>query len=265
MATTGQLRAKAKALGVSPAAIRKATTVEDLNALILDAVMNGGSTTKAPAKRTAAKKTTPARKATTRKPGRPAKAKPAPRPVAKKSTRTTTTPSRNGNGDAGRIELGDVDFSETDGWNAREGSAPARIIASLRKFRGDRAKVFTALRPNIWDFVGRKLQDGSKRTLASAEDMLRYRISRTAWDFAMKTGQHSKATNRAEYGQGTRKNTPRKARTAPATRKATRTPAKAQKATQSRTRTTAKRTPTRTTKRIPVKAGRPVKKKTARR
>ena len=32
--------------------------------------------------------------------------------------------------------------------------------------------------------------------------MLAYRIARTAWDFALKTGQHEKAENRVEYGTG---------------------------------------------------------------
>jgi len=258
MATMQELRSKAKSLGITPAAIRKASTAPQIQALILDAVMNGGSTTTktTPAKRAA--KTKPAAKTTARKPGRPAKAKPTPKPVARKSTPSKSTPSQNG--EAGRIELGVVDYSVTDGWNARQGTAPDRIIASLRKFKGDRTKVFNALKPNIWDFVGKKLQDGSKRTTASAEDMLRYRISRTAWDFAIKTGQHTKSSNRAEYGQGTRKNAPRKARTTPTARKATRTPVKAQKPAQGR-----KTTPTRRTTTTKAKATRPVKKKTARR
>jgi hypothetical protein len=91
------------------------------------------------------------------------------------------------------------------------------------------------------------MKDGSKRSLDSAHEMLKYRISRTAWDFAMKTGQHAAATNRAEYGEGQRKNKPK---AAPA-RKATRKPA---------ARTKPKTTPTPTRKR--TAAQKPVQRRT---
>jgi len=252
MATQMQsLRNKAKLLGIDTAAIRKAKTVSELQDLIL----NGDAPAPTPAKRKPGRpaKATTTRKATPAKRGRPAKA--TPKPVAKKTAIRTPAST---NGDAGRIELGDVDFSVTDGWNARPGSAPDRIIGALRRFKGNRAKVFDFLSGDVWEFVGRKLRDGSRRSQASADDMLRYRISRTAWDFAIKTGQHEKSTNRAEYGTGTRK--PTKAKP---TRKATRTPARSQKPaqrpTKAGTRRVVKRTATRTTK-----ATRPVK-KTARR
>lgn len=198
MATIGQLRKKAKDLGISPASIRKAKTTEDLSALIMDSVMNGGSSTTAEVSRP--KRT--AKKTTESKPHRSSarsavKAKPAAQSATGKAKRTPSDDD-----DAGRNEIGNVDFNQTVGWNAREGSAPDMIIRALRKFKGNRAKVFEALRPHLWDYVGEKMRDGSKRSKASAEEMLRYRISRTAWDFAMKTGQHTASTNRIEYGTG---------------------------------------------------------------
>lgn len=198
MATIGQLRKKAKDLGITPASIRKAKTAEDLQELIMDAVMNGGSSTTQ-----VSRKSRPARKAATAKPVRrtsaksAVKSKPAAQSATGKAKRSTADTD-----ESGRNQITGVDFTKVSGWNAREGSAPDVIVSALRKFKGNRSKVFDALKPNIWDFVGRKMRDGSRRTMASAEEMLRYRISRTAWDFAMKTGQHQASTNRVEYGTG---------------------------------------------------------------
>jgi len=268
MASLPALRSKAKDLGITPAEIRKANTADKLQALIMDAVMNG-TTPKAPARKPAtparkARATTPARK-TTRTPARKAAA-PA-KPVRKAAAPVKKVAASNG--DAGRHVLGSIDYSNIEGWNARPGSIPDQIVKSLRKHRGDRERVFNALLPDIWNFVGRKMADGSKRTKDSAEEMLKYRISRTAWDFAMKTGQHEKSTNRAEYGQGTRSNgsKPAAKKAAPARR----TPAKA-KTTPTPTRKRAaaqKPAPRRTAARKPVartrKPATPVAKKKTRR
>jgi hypothetical protein len=161
-----------------------------------------------PARKPAAKKTparTPTRKPAAKKPV-PAKA-PATRKTAKR-------PATN-NGDAGRNMIDTLDYSVTDGWNPRAGSAVERIFRSLKKYRGNVDKVFDALLPEINDFVGSKMQDGTKRTKVSKEQMLRYRISRTKFDFAIKTGQHEIAENRVEYGTGpyasTRKKRPARA------------------------------------------------------
>ena len=231
MPTLGQLRQSAKGLGISTADIRSATSADQLQAMIVKH-MNGGST-----KTTTRKAST---KTTTARRGRPPKAtatkttavksKPAAKSTQGKAKRSTADT----NGDSGRHMLEDVDYTATDGWNAREGSAPDLIVKALRKFRGNREKVFDSLLPKITPlFVGPRMKDGTKRTKASAETMLRYRISRTAWDFAMKTGQHEKSTNRAEYGtQGTYKKpgasrTAAKRTTAPKTTTAKRTTQKA--------------------------------------
>lgn len=265
MATLQALRTSAKSLGIPAAEIRKADA-EELRSLIMEA-MTGGTP-----KTTTRKKTTPTRKParSTAKPAKkttartPVASKPKPAPAKTVTKRTTST-----NG-AGRHELGKINYRLTDGWNARPDSVPSLIIATLRKHKGDREAVFEELRPVVFKkgIVGRTMKDGSKRTQASAEDMLRYRIARTEWDFAMKTGQHEKSTNRAAYGEGTRNpnnNGPAKKKTAPArsTAKAARKPAP-RKATQTptRKRTTAQKPAQR---RTAPSAKRPVAKKKTRR
>lgn len=198
MATLGQLRGVAKTLGVTPSAIRSATSAEELQTLINEA-MNGGSPAKPARKSSAAKR--PVRKSAT--PARAAKKSPANKPVpaVKSPVGKAKRPAAvNGDEDAGRRLLAGIDYGYTEGWNPRDGSPPDVIVKSLRKHKGNRESVFKALVGNIAAFVGAKKQDGTKRTKQEREDMLRYRISRTAWDFAMKTGQHEKSDNRAEYG-----------------------------------------------------------------
>jgi hypothetical protein len=272
MPTLGQLRQSAKGLGIPASDIRSATSADELQALIVQ-FMNGGSTktktTRKPATKTRTATKTPARR------GRPPKAATKTAVKSKPAAKSATTgkAKRSTADESGREMLKDVDFNVTDGWNARVGSPPDLIVKSLRKYRGNRAKVFTALLPKIWDFVGRKMQDGSKRTQASAETMLQYRISRTAWDFAMKTGQHEKSTNRAEYGtQGTyrkpgatgaarttakrsttRKTTPQKAKPQKAAQKPAAAPKRRGRPPGSKNKPKAATTTARSTTRKPVK------------
>src|SRR5262245_62529504 len=181
MATLQDLRSKAKDLGIPTAKIRKATTAPALQALIVDAVMNGGG---APA---------PTRKTTTRKPAPRKATTPTRKAPAKKAPARSTAPAKKAaavkkvasqNGDAGRHVLGDdIDFSNITNWNARPGSIPDKIIKSLRKYRGDRERVFNALLPNIWDYVGRRMADGSKGTQAWEGESLRTRITRAFGDY----------------------------------------------------------------------------------
>jgi hypothetical protein len=255
MATTlGQLRQSAKALGISAPAIRGLGS-EELSALIAEHLNGGGTkaparkTRTAPARKTATK--TAARKPAARKPAASAKSKPAAKSTTGKAKRSTSG-TGNGNG-SGRHLLVDVDYNQTDGWNAREGSAPDLIVKSLRRFKGNRAKVFDALVPKIGTFVNPKDSQGRKRSKDNAEEMLRYRISRTAWDFAMKTGQHEKSTDRIEYGSnaGTKKPArkatggSRTAAKAKATPRATRKPATRQTAARkpAARKTVAKKSP----------------------
>jgi hypothetical protein len=205
-AKLADLRKKAKGLGIPPNEIRGATSASELQEVIDNFSGNGSKKSKA-TKKSAVKKAV-AKKATGRKSNRKSsRGKSA--PAAKKSTkgkakRPTTAKARkaSSNGDSGRFMLDGVDYSVTDGWNPREDSPPDRIIKALRAKRGNREKVFETLLPDIWDFMGRKKRDGSKRSKSDAEAMLRYRISRTAWEFAMRTGQHEASPNRVIYGEG---------------------------------------------------------------
>jgi hypothetical protein len=254
MPTIGQLRKSAEGLGIPRSLLRGATSA-DLQEMI-DKMSGNGASTK-PARKPATK-AAPARRGrpkSTTKPT-PVKSKPAaPKSTTGKAKRSTAVTD---DGDAGRRMLSGVDYTETDGWNAREGSPPDLIVKSLRKFKGNRTKVFEALKANVWDYVGRKMADGSKRSLASAHTMLKYRISRTAWDFAMRTGQHEKSENRAEYGSGTGRKPAKKAT-------ATRTAAKTTRKPVGRPRTAAKRTTKPATTRKPVRAQKAAQRTTAKR
>lgn len=201
MARLAELRKTAKDMGISKAVILRATTASALEKVIAE--KSGGNSkprkkntavakakAKAPAKKQTGRTNT-VRKNSGRKASTPAKSKGA---QAKRSS--------NSNGNGGRNTLDSIDFSVTDGWNPRSGSAPDRIIKCLKKFRGNRTKAFEALKGDVWDFVAKKKQNGDKRTKTEAEDMLKYRISRTLWDFAMRTEQHESSTNRVTYGTG---------------------------------------------------------------
>jgi hypothetical protein len=210
-----ELRAQAKAAGVPVSEIRSAESAEELQGLIAGA---GGQTRKGKtmvAKKKVVKKTAKTVAKAPVKRGRPKgstnKAAPAKRGRPKGSVNKTTTrkavKSTNGRvrnvvSTEGRHILDGIDYSDTDGWNPRKGSAPDVILNALRRFKGNREKVFEYLKGDVWNFVGKKMQDGSKRTLSSAHDMLRYRIARTDWDYALKTGQHEKSTKRIVYGTG---------------------------------------------------------------
>jgi hypothetical protein len=214
----------------------------------LEAFLSKG---KAPVKKTPVKKATPARKAAVKK--APARKTPARKPAAKKrapakapATRKTAKrpATKNQNGDAGRNIIGDLDYTITDGWNPREGSAVEVIFKTLKKFRGDVEKSFNALVGDISDFVGAKKADGSKRSKTDRENMLRYRISRTKFDFAIKTLQHEIATERVAYGSGpyaTTRATKKPARRVAAKPAAKRVGRPAAKKATTRRRTTSRR------------------------
>lgn len=203
MASLALLRKRAKDAGISAAVIRGASTAEELQSIIEDHE-DGGTKSRKPVAKKKGNRTVAKKKATGNSTkNRSVKSKPAATSRKKSGKAKRTTAGTNGYvAKGGRNLLDGVDYTVTDGWNPREGSAPARIIAALRKAKGNRERAFAALSGDLWDFVGKKMRDGSKRSKASAEAMLRYRISRTAWDFAMRTGQHEVADNRVEYGTG---------------------------------------------------------------
>ena len=189
MASLPALRKEAKALGISAAALRKAKSADEVQALI--AAKNGK-----PKKSTARKAV---RKAASVK--KAVKRTPAAKSSKGKAKRSATTTAKS-NGKSGRHLIASVDFNETEGWNARAGSAPDRIVKALKKSKGNREKAFDILKPDVWDFVGKVKRNGDKRTKDEAHAMLKYRIARTLWDFARQTGQHKISTNRIEYGTG---------------------------------------------------------------
>ena len=202
MATLAELRKEAKGMGIPATAIRGAENARELQKII-DSHGSGNSKPVAK-KKGAVKKSAVAKKksgavkksATVKKSSASSKKSPA------KSTTAKRTSAAKRDGDSGRHLLDSVNYSNTDGWNPRKGSAPDRIVNALRKFKGNRSKVFDFLKGDVWDFAGKKKRDGSKRTKAEAEAMLVYRIARTDWDFALRTGQHEKSENRVEYGTG---------------------------------------------------------------
>lgn len=190
-----ELYREAKKAG-HPASEIRGKSASEIEALLA----NGGGTKPVAKKKSAVKQAVAKKKATATKAKTTAtkKVTAAKKTVAKATTKKSKT-NGNGSGD-GRHLLSKVNYSKDDGWNPREGSAPDRIIKSLKKNKGDRKKVFEALKSDVWDFVGKTKRNGEKRTKAEAADMLLYRIARTDWQFAVATGQHDIATKRADYG-----------------------------------------------------------------
>lgn len=115
--------------------------------------------------------------------------------------------------EAGRNVISSLDWNaESDFWNPREGGATERMFKVLKKAKGNIDKAFEAIVGEMFDFVGKKKRNGEKRTKAEAEAMLRYRLNRTKYEFATRTGQHESATNRIEYGSGNGKTAKPKAK-----------------------------------------------------
>jgi hypothetical protein len=160
------------------------------------------TTAKAPAKQApVAKKATATRKAT---------------PAAKKSTTTGKAKRSPATSDAGRHMIGSLNFSDTEGWNPREGSPVNDIFKALKKCRGDVDKATALLMPNAKEFVSLKKADGTRRTKAEIGKLLRYRVNRTKFEFARRTGQHESSANRVQYGTGDYASASKPKRKAPA-------------------------------------------------
>jgi hypothetical protein len=127
-----------------------------------------------------------------------------PKPVKQAAQKRAPKNGKVENGEVGRAIIGRIDYSiEDENWNPRKGSPVDRIWRSLKKNRDDVDKVFNELLSDLWDFVGREKRNGEKRSKAEAEAVLKYRINRTRFEYAVRTGQHKVATNRVQYGTGT--------------------------------------------------------------
>lgn len=204
------LKKKAVAAGMDKKAAMKASRSQ------LEEFLSGASKPKAGATKKKAVKKGAVKKATKKAPVKKAAAKKnskASKPAAKKNTKT---PKRSkASDDGGRHMIDSLDFNETDGWNPRDGSPVSVIFKALKKNKGNVDKTTDQLLPNAKDFVGLKNQDGTKKSKAEIRNALRYRVNRTKWEFATRTGQHEKSENRIEYGSGAyaqrNKKAPRKA------------------------------------------------------
>ncbi len=203
MADIQSLRKQAKAAGMPVADVRTSTAAE-----LRDYLASGSSASSKTKSRKSnparGRKTRPAAKATTRgRKSAPAKRGPGrPKGSGKSTTRKSAPRAKASNGDAGRNFLEGINWGDHDAWNPRKGSPPDRIIRAVRKARGNRAKVVDQLMANVRDFV--TLPKGAKPNSEIARQRLAYRVSRVMWEFALKTGQHEIATNRAAPGQGER-------------------------------------------------------------
>ena len=124
-------------------------------------------------------------------------------PAKKSGTRRKTKASDNGNSEVGRAAIGRIDYTvESDAWNPRKGSPVERIFRSLKKHRDNIDKVYADLSGDVKEFVTARKPDGSKRSKAEMLAMLKYRINRTRFEFATRTGQHQRGTKRVKYGEG---------------------------------------------------------------
>jgi hypothetical protein len=244
-----KLKKQALALGMPKAEVMKAArpALEDF---IASASENGEQAK-------VAKKKTPTKAQKKAVVSRAVKKKQTAKAAPARKRKAAPKKASSSNGDLGRANIGSIDFRATsDDWNPRKGGPVERLFKALKTSRGDVDKAFDLLKGDVWDFVGRKMRDGSRRNQASAHNMLRYRLNRTLWEFATRTGQHQSSENHVQYGtgvyakpasQGGRKRSPAKRgqverkRTPAAKRTPKRTPAKRTAKRQTAKRTTTKR------------------------
>jgi len=182
------LKKRAVKAGMDKAEARKAG-----RDTLLKFLSNGAGSKKASKKATAsavAKKKGAAKKSSTK--------------ASKGKSKTSTKRKASSNGKAGRIAIGKLKFSgyDPDDWKPRPDSVTGIIFKALKKSKGDVDATYDALKGQLSKLVPSKTRGGRKRTKDEQKSDLKYRINRTKWDFAMRTGQHSAATNRVEYGSG---------------------------------------------------------------
>lgn len=131
----------------------------------------------------------------------------------------------------------DIDNSAID-WKAESNvgrtGKRAEVMSALRKYKGNKAKVFDLLQPKAKSYYKGKSKHDAERTLV-------WLIGRVAFDFVMSTGQHTPG-QRAGYGESTNpvdvRRREARAASAPAKTKTKAAPAKGRTATK---KTTAKR------------------------
>ena len=148
-------------------------------------------------------KTTPAKgKTTAAKPTKPVKASPA-KSTARKSSpakgkgaqgvQAKRTPARGRSKQpVGAVALDNKAIDWKAESNVGQSGKRKEVLDSLRKFKGDKSKVFAALQGSAKKFYPSKTKHDAERTLV-------WLIGRVAYDFAFKSGQHTPG-QRAEYG-----------------------------------------------------------------
>lgn len=196
-----KLKKRAVSLGMSKDEAREAGR-KVLEAFIADAENGGGEkkAAKKAVKKAVAKKKVAGKKSSENK---KASTKKAPAEKSGKGSGKAKRPRAKSNDGIGRASIGEIDWKvESDEWNPRKGSPVEGLFRALKKAKGNIDKAFDAIHDDMYEYVGRKKRDGTKRTKAEAEAMLRYRLNRTKYEYATRTGQHEQATERAEYGTG---------------------------------------------------------------
>lgn len=187
--------AKGKTNGSAPKAKGK-TAVETATGKTAKATPAKGKTTPAKGK-ASAPKTAPAKgKSTKTAKASPAKStaqKSAPKGKAASGAQAKRTPARGRTKapqGAVRIDNGAIDWKVES--NVGRTGKRAEVLDALRKFKGDKAKVFNLLAPKAKTYYKGKTKHDAERTLV-------WLIGRVAFDYAYKTGQHTPGT-RAGYG-----------------------------------------------------------------
>jgi hypothetical protein len=159
----------------------------------------------APAKKSGAKSSKKAAPASEKKASTKTTKKTSTKKTTKTATRKTASRATAENTSLGRspIDKSSIDWTiESDEWNPREGGPVAKLFKALKSSKGNIDKAFEKLSDDMYDFVGKTKRDGTKRTKGEAKAMLRYRLNRTLYEYAKRTGQHESATDRIEYGTG---------------------------------------------------------------
>lgn len=204
-----KLKKRAVAAGMPKADAMKADRAK------LDAFLAGegngskkkSTATKAVKKAVAKKKATGTKAPAEKKSAKTGKAKrPSSAPARKAQSRKPAARGEN-NGAMGRLSIdkSSIDWTaESDDWNPKKGGPVEKLFKALKKSKGNIDKAYEIVKDNPYDFVGKTKRDGTKRTKAEVEAMLRYRLNRTLYEFAKRTGQHESAdaSNRAAYGTG---------------------------------------------------------------
>ncbi len=224
-----KLKKEAVSLGMDKAEARTAdrTTLE---AYIAKA-SKGNSTVTKKKTGTVAKKKAPTKTSTT---------KTAPRKTTPKAKTAPKRTPKVVSGNGGRHMVGSLDFSITDGWNPRAGSAVATIFKTLKRYKGSVDKTVDDLLPNAVSegYVSSKKRDGTKRVKSEITALLRYRVNRTKFEFARRTGQHVSSAERIAYGTGPYATTRKKVTTP---KRTTKTAPKTAPKAKGRPRATAKK------------------------